>query len=485
MCIRVLFCMGLFLVLSAQAQTINLRGIVSNKAGKPVANAVVSLVRQGLKSTTGADGAYSISKATSIQSYFLPPANDNVALENGLLKISLAGEGVVNVRIFDIKGTLLCSEMKQKASPGNYNLNLEKYSVASNLLVVQASINDREVSFRYIPNSNAKSMIKTSGTSNPVNTKLSRISVVNDSLKVTATGYSTYALSIQNYDTTINIVLDSSGAAGLSRGCGTTPTLLKSTPPPNTKMNYNYVTIQGKKRQYLLWYPDNYDNTHPYRFIICYHWYSGSAEQVFDCKTEKMSCYTTQSSFFNLMNLAHNTTIFVAPDGLDAGWANTNDRDLEFTDSILAQVKRNFCIDTTRIFACGFSYGGAMSYAIACSRAPVFRAVAVYAGGALSGGTDLKLPIAYYASHGLDDSGIDNGRKARDHFVEINGCTPQTPMEPTKGSGKHICTKYSGCSAGHPVEWCAFDGGHDPSPKDRGQTSTWNAPETWSFFTQF
>ena len=38
-----------------------------------------------------------------------------------------------------------------------------------------------------------------------------------------------------------------------------------------------------------------------------------------------------------------------------------------------------------------------------------------------------------------------------------------------------------------PVRWCAFDGsnGHDPSPKDPGQSMTWNPAEAWKFFTQF
>jgi hypothetical protein len=49
------------------------------------------------------------------------------------------------------------------------------------------------------------------------------------------------------------------------------------------------------------------------------------------------------------------------------------------------------------------------------------------------------------------------------------------------------CTSYEGCSPGHPVRWCAFDGsnGHDPSPKDPGQSMTWNPVEAWKFFTQF
>ncbi|AUX40295.1 uncharacterized protein SOCE26_016950 [Sorangium cellulosum] len=38
----------------------------------------------------------------------------------------------------------------------------------------------------------------------------------------------------------------------------------------------------------------------------------------------------------------------------------------------------------------------------------------------------------------------------------------------------YTCVSYTGCSSGHPTRWCAFDGDHTPSPKDSGQTTTWN-----------
>ena len=129
-------------------------------------------------------------------------------------------------------------------------------------------------------------------------------------------------------------------------------------------MNYNKITSAGLNRQYILWYPDNYDKNHPYRLIMNYHWYTGSASQVFDCNTESIKCYTTQTPFFGHLNLAENSTIFVAPDGIDEGWANTNGRDTTLTDDILKQVEEDLCIDTTRVFAQGFSYGGAMSATI-------------------------------------------------------------------------------------------------------------------------
>jgi hypothetical protein len=93
--------------------------------------------------------------------------------------------------------------------------------------------------------------------------------------------------------------------------------------------------------------------------------------------------------------------------------------------------------------------------------------------------------------HGLRDNvlPIANGRALRDTFVRNNGCTPQNPPEPAYGSLTHIITAYSGCKAGYPVVWAAFDGaGHDPGPID-GSTGdgwhTWTSGAVWSFFTQF
>ena len=277
-----------------------------------------------------------------------------------------------------------------------------------------------------------------------------------------------------------------SGAAVPSAGCGKTPSLKNS---PTTAINYNTLTSSGMSRRYILRYPSNYDNTHPYRLVLAYHWNTGSAAQVFDCNTESIKCYTTQTPFYGLWNLSNNSTIFVAPDGLNAGWANSNGQDVVLTDDILKQVEDDLCIDKSRIFANGFSYGAGMSYALACARPDVFRAVGIYSGGQLSGCSGGNSPVAYYATHGLDDGvlGIAGGRTMRDKFVRNNGCTSMNPPEPANNSGSHICTSYQGCSAGHPVRWCAFDGsnGHDPSPKDPGQSTTWNPQEAWTFFTQF
>jgi hypothetical protein len=263
-----------------------------------------------------------------------------------------------------------------------------------------------------------------------------------------------------------------SGGTTPSAGCGKTRSLQDGT-----------ITIQSNgTRQYILRAPDNYSNTRPYRLIVAYHWLNGSAQEV-----ANGGSWASETPYYGLWNLSNNSSIFVAPVGLNAGWANTNGQDVALTDAILAQVEAGLCIDQSRIFATGFSYGAGMSYAIACARANVFRGVALYSGAQLSGCSGGTTRIAYFASHGLSDGtlNISGGRTLRDHFVQVNGVTPQSPPEPAVGSGTHICTTYKGGSPSYPVTWCAFDGDHNPNPHDSGQSTSWVPQVVWTFMTQF
>jgi len=160
-------------------------------------------------------------------------------------------------------------------------------------------------------------------------------------------------------------------------------------------------------------------------------------------------------------------------------------------DDITRLVEADLCIDTAQVFAMGWSFGGAMSFALACARPMVFRAVVVYSGANLSGCNGGTQPVAYFGIHGIHDSvlNISNGRSLRDTFVRNNGCTAQSPREPAQGSLTHITTAYTGCRAGFPVQWAAFDGDHTPSPVDGSTatsgTRTWTSAEANRFLAQF
>ncbi len=265
-----------------------------------------------------------------------------------------------------------------------------------------------------------------------------------------------------------------------STGCGKAPTLTSGT---------HTIQSSGQTRSYILRLPATYNNTTPYRLVFGFHWVGGTANDVDSGGTDGYNW-----SYYGLRRLADNaggTTIFVAPQGNNNGWANPNGQDVTFVDDMLSQFEAGLCIDTTQIFSSGFSYGASMTYALACARASVFRAVAVYSGANLSGCSGGTQPIAYIGLHGIRDNvlPIANGRALRDQFVRNNKCTPQNPPEPAYGSLTHIVTAYSGCMTGYPVVWAAFDGaGHDPGPID-GCTCdgwhTWTSGVVWNFFSQF
>jgi poly(3-hydroxybutyrate) depolymerase len=265
--------------------------------------------------------------------------------------------------------------------------------------------------------------------------------------------------------------------AAATGGCGKTPTLRNGT-----------YTIQsgGRARTYILRIPDNYQPSLKYRLFVGLHWLNGSAQNVADGGGAAGSGW----AFYGQQRASGNGAIFIAPQGLDAGWANTGGRDVTLVDDILRVVENDLCVDTTQRFALGWSYGGSMSYALACARPEIFRAVVAYSGAQLSGCAGGTQPVAYFGIHGIRDSvlGVNLGRQIRDTFVRVNGCTAQNPPEPAAGSGRHITTAYAGCRAGYPVQWAAFDGDHTPEPADGGGTSTattWTTGEVWRFLTQF
>jgi poly(3-hydroxybutyrate) depolymerase len=265
--------------------------------------------------------------------------------------------------------------------------------------------------------------------------------------------------------------------AATTAGCGQAPTLTSGT---------KTIQSSGQNRTYILDIPTNYDRNHAYRLIFGLHWLNGTANNVATGGSDG-----AVFAFYGQKQLSNNSTIFVAPQGLNNGWSNTNGQDVTLIDNILNVVETGLCVDTTQVYAMGWSFGGAMSFALACARPTVFRAVVVYSGANLSGCSGGTQPVAYYGIHGIHDSvlNISNGRSLRDTFVRNNGCTAQTPREPTQGSLTHITTVYSGCRAGFPVQWSAFDGDHTPTPVD-GSTATsgaqtWTSGEVNRFLAQF
>ncbi|KAI1812561.1 alpha/beta-hydrolase [Poronia punctata] len=258
-----------------------------------------------------------------------------------------------------------------------------------------------------------------------------------------------------------------------SAGCGKDPTI----------SNQRYqMTVNGKTREYIMKIPDDYDSSHPYRLVFTWHQLGGSAQKIVDGENPQAG---GALPYYGLEAISEGSAIFVVPDGLNAGWANEGGEDLTFFDQMLEEVENALCIDTNLRFSTGFSYGGGMSYALACDRSDQIRAVAVISGAELSGCQGGSSPVAYYGQHGTSDSvlNVDLGRQLRDRFVTNNGC--QAVSEPQPNGGNSVKTEYQGCQEGYPVTWVIHDGDHNPSQVDQGQSTPFAPQNSWDFFTQF
>jgi polyhydroxybutyrate depolymerase len=262
-----------------------------------------------------------------------------------------------------------------------------------------------------------------------------------------------------------------SGGATPSSGCGKTPP---------ASMRYS-IDVSGMTREYILSVPSNYNPNTAYRLIFAWHPWGGSAQQV---------AGNGNSGYYGLKGTSNNQAILVSPEGLDfggmgLGWGNTNGQDIAFLRAMLDRFKADMCIDESRIFSTGFSFGGMMSNAVGC--AGLARAVAPMAGNStVAGCTNGTQSVAYMGFHGTHDSVVDiaGGRTARDVFVKRNGCTSQTtPSSPSWCDGLAsnyqpcMCVTYQGCAAGYPVTWCEYNADHQAAPN--------SGPTLWSFFSQF
>lgn len=220
----------------------------------------------------------------------------------------------------------------------------------------------------------------------------------------------------------------------------------------NPPVGVQTLDVDGTERSYIVSLPEDYDPTVPYPLVFAFHGLGGSAELV------------SGRYYFGLEEPGGKPTVFVYPDGLDAGdgagWANTDGQDVAFFDALFAKMQQTYCIDSARVFSTGHSYGGIMTHTLGCQRADVLRAIAPVAGAFFGGrGGECSGPVAAWGAHGNPDNTVDyeSGVSAIERVMETNGCDPEsgTPVEPTE-----FCVRYE-CDSDYPVTWCAHDEDHN------------------------
>lgn len=161
--------------------------------------------------------------------------------------------------------------------------------------------------------------------------------------------------------------------------------------------------------------------------------------------------------------------------------------DVQFTSDLAASLKQDLCIDDSRIFASGTSFGAMFSYFLPPDLQRIgselsIRAVLPWYGAFYR--NMLNVPLAGTSLlhfHGVGDTEItmdgsesDDGYyyvptlEAMEAYAQVNGCkessstiTTQWDGQGNKNTGKLIdCVEWDGCTSGARVVLCSFKGGH-------------------------
>jgi poly(3-hydroxybutyrate) depolymerase len=267
-----------------------------------------------------------------------------------------------------------------------------------------------------------------------------------------------------------------------SAGCGK-PATIKSTTTT--------IMSGGVQRTYMVDVPADYDPEKPYRLFFCSHGQGSTLNNI------------TQSNYYDLKTRStaeNEPAIFVAPLGYNgspgtsgAAWGQA---DHAFFDDLTTHLKDNICVDTTRIFAIGMSFGGMQTYSLTTTRSTKIRAAVGLAPTNFNiwlPAVKSKDPTAWMQTTGMSDNTCawvsSEAQMRGSKFIALekaanNGCT--IPAEiPIWESGAHVCYDFQGCKSGYPVKACTFNGGHVNTNSDPGSNVNWIGVESWKFFMQF
>ncbi len=474
-------CAAMALAFAASAQAFTLTGKVSDENGKAIDKASVELLKNALKTTTDSKGEFKIVKEEiSDAIHAARPMLGYVSVMNGVLSYSQSTKEPVRVQVFDAVGTRVLNETLQ----GKGTLDMQSVVRSQGAYFARVSVGSAQSNFRFTSNGNYKASFGEA-----VARGLAKEGE-GDELRVIATDYDTLTVALSNLDTNVTLKLKKTvKQPEYAYGWG-----LKNDPVPtrgcgkDTKLDYKYrgdkpyIEFKWSKgtRTVRIDIPKSYDKNKPYKLIFGMQCMGGWAGGVQD------------EGYYGLKPLDKNeTAIFVAPEG-NGNQAPWDQNDYILFDELLAMLEDSFCIDSSRVFSTGFSYGSMFSNGLSWNHQDVLRAVAVYE----TAERNIWLPqrknmgIGWMGVLGLDDNLCtpEMGRNARDIILTLNsegGKAKNERAEEAQRNAAHKCYDYTTVEERFPVRWCTQSGGHIWDHKDPGQQKSWVPETTWDFFNKF
>lgn len=236
------------------------------------------------------------------------------------------------------------------------------------------------------------------------------------------------------------------------------------------------LMIDGRTRSYLVHAPASRDEQTPVPLVIVFHGGGGNAKGAL--RMSEMSVKADEEGF-----------IAVYPDGTGrgrfltwntyncCGYALTHQvDDAGFIRAMIEQLKKDYAIDSRRIYATGLSNGGMMAYKMGLELSDIFAAVAPIAGAMNTDEPKAGHPVSVVIFHGTEDKHVryEGGkpyqqadrhprvdksvRYALDFWARHDRCPAPSSVE---RSGNVEVEIYSDCEGGSAVALYTIHGqGH-------------------------
>ena len=225
----------------------------------------------------------------------------------------------------------------------------------------------------------------------------------------------------------------------------------------------------GLLRDYRLFVPGAYDGSEPWPLVFNLHGYTSNA---------------SQQELYSQMNVVADTGHFLVcyPNGILNSWnvslpGGSSADDVGFINALIDTLSAHYLIDPERVFSCGMSNGGFMSYKLACELTDRFAAIASVTGSMVP--TEAALcnpthPIPVLEIHGTADpvvpyAGLAYTMSIPDlltFWTGKNGCVGDPEVIPVADINfLDGCTaeliQYNDCSEGAEVwHYKVYNGGH-------------------------
>lgn len=242
------------------------------------------------------------------------------------------------------------------------------------------------------------------------------------------------------------------------------------------------IKVNGKQRTYKLYVPDNVTENAP--LVLSLHGTGGSCEwghPEFNSLADKNGFIVAYPSGNN---------VYYPEFGMSMpGWQATGQKseDTDFLLAIIEDVNNRYTVDRQRIYCCGFSNGGMMTYTVASTLRDTFAAFASIAGFPIESmhlhQTSSK-PFPFLHIHGTSDNLVVYSKLSTivDNVIARNGCNPVPEVQNVTSKGKK--SVYAATEGSFPYILYEVTGmGHE---SDTNATEDGNSATTmWNFMSQY